>query len=281
MKEAEPFMQDGEVSNFESLDETLQAVELEVLSEITPELALDRQNLVSAFQQMGVARVELGKAIAAYHQHFKAERAWLSVTPVLLKWIDRTSLTTLYNLIGDAERDQSLSGPRRAALKRVGINPTTRRNAGIVEQLAGGRDGENPEDADHAVQVALDASKAHFATPELASTAAVPLRMTVDEFAAEQIARAEDFAKTHPDVSREAIASAVILRLQVWAGISASQPVDIAATPGTDPKEESNHIAQDRIPALKVVSTSGKRKKKAPATAPTLFDFGAEQQERA
>ena len=275
-------MSDGKVSNFESLDAALQAAELEVLPEITPELARDRQSLVSAFQRMGVARVELGKAIAAYHQHFKAERAWLGVTPVLLKWIGRTSLTTLYNLIGDAERDQSLSGPRRAALNRIGINPATRRYGGIVELLAGGRDAEIPEDADHAVQVALEASKTRLAAPDLASPFAVPLRMTVDELAAEQIERAEDFAKVHMEVNRETIAMAVISRFQVWAGITAGQPADISATtPETGPEEEANLLAMDRSPVLKVVSMYGKRKRKSPAPAPTLFDFGAEQQELA
>ena len=110
-------MSDRKVTNCESFSDELRAAELEVLTEITSALERDRQNVVSAFERMGVARAELGKVIAAYHSHFKAERAWLRITPVLLKWMDRTSLTTLYNLIGDGERDQSLSSPRRAAIR--------------------------------------------------------------------------------------------------------------------------------------------------------------------
>ena len=52
-------------------------------------------------------------------------------------------------------------------------NPRTRRNSGIVELLAGGRDDESPEAADQAVQVAVKASKGHFAVPKKASSAAV------------------------------------------------------------------------------------------------------------
>jgi hypothetical protein len=272
-------MPDENVSNFESLDEALQAAELEVLSEITPELERDRQNLVSAFLQIGVARVELGKAIAAYHLHFKADRAWLRVTPVLLKWIGRTSITTLYNLIGDAERDQSLSGPRRAALKRIAINPATRRNTAIVEQLAGGQDDESSEAADQAVQVAVKASKAHLPAPKRTSSAAVPQSYTLDELAAEEIARADDFAKTHPEVNRETIASAVISSLQAWTGISASQTASTA--PQTDRQENSKRRARDRSRAQKVVSMDGKPQRKLPKPEPTLFDLGAEQQELA
>jgi len=169
---------------------------------------------------MGVARAELGKAITAYHLHFKAERAWFKITPVLLKWIDRTSPTTQYNLIGDADRDQSLSGPRRAAMKRFGLNPATRRNSGIVEQLAGGSDDESPEGADQAVQVAVKASKVLVAAPKRTSPAADPQSYTLDELAAEETARAEDFAKIHPEFNRETIASAVISSFQAWASRS-------------------------------------------------------------
>ena len=271
-------MKDGEVPNFGSLDEALQAAELEVLPEITPALVRDRLKLVSAFQHVGIARLELGKAIAAYHAHFKADRTWLRVTPVLLKWIDRTSLTTLYNLIGDAQRDQSLSGPRRAAMMRIGLNPATRRNSGIVKQLAGGRDDETPEAADQAVQVAVKASKAHLAAPTRASSAAGPQSYALDELAAEEIARAEDFAKIHPEVSRETIASAVISRLQVWAGRYASQSTDIGTTPKTAPNEGSNHSVPDKSPAVKVLSTGGKGRKSPPAIQPMLFNLGAEQQ---
>ncbi len=274
-------MSDIKVSNFESFDAELRAAELEVLTEITPELARDHLNVVSAFERMGVARAELGKAIAAYHLHFKAERAWLRITPVLLKWIDRTSLTTLYYLIGDAERDQSLSDPRRAALKRIGLNPATRRNSGIVEQLAGGLDDETPEAADQAVQVAVKASKVLVAAPKRTSPAAVPQSYTLDELAAEETARAEDFAKIHPEFNKETIASAVISSLQAWAGISASQTVDVTTTPKTAQDEGSNHSAPAKSPTLKVFSTYSKGKRKSPMTAPTLFDLGVDHQELA
>lgn len=274
-------MLDRKVSNFESFDAELRAAELDVLTEITPELARDRQNVVSAYQRMGAARAELGKAIAAYHLHFKAGRAWLRITPVLLKWIDRTSLTTLYNLIGDAERDQSLSGPRRAAMLRINLNPATRRNSGIVKQLAGGQEDESPEAAGQAVQAAIKASKAQIAAPKRTSSAAVPQSYTLDGLAAEEVARAEDFAKTHPEVSRKTVASAVISGLQAWAGMPASQTADIATRLTTAQEEGSNHSALDKGPAVEVLSIGGKGRKRPQAVQPMLFDLGSEQQELA
>ena len=266
-------MPDRKVSNFESFADELCAAELEALTEVTSQLVRDRQNMVSTFERAGVARAELGKAIAAYHLHFKAERAWLRITPVLLKWIDRASLTTLYNLIRDGERDRSLSGPRRAAMMRFNLNPATRRNSGIVEHLAGGQDDESPEAADQAVQAAVRASKAQLAAPKRTSSDAVPLRKSLDELAAEQIANAEAFAKTHPDVDRKTIASAVISRLQVWAGVSAGQTTSTA--PQTDRQEESKRRAPNRRRAQKVVSMDGKPQPKSPKPEPTLFDLGA------
>ncbi len=271
-------MEDDKVSNFESLDEALQAAELEVLQKITPELARDRQSLVSAFKQVGIARAELGKAIGAYHAHFKVDRAWMRVTPVLLEWIDRTSVVTLYNLMGDSERDRNLSGPRRAAMMRVNLNPATRRNSGIVEQLAGGHEDESPEAADQAVQAAIKTSKVQVAAPKQASSPAVPLRVTLEELATEEIARAEDFAKTHPEVSREKIATAVISGFQAWAGIPARQTADIATTPTPAQENGSNQSVPGKSPAVKVLSTGGKGRKRPPAIQPMLFNLGAEQQ---
>jgi hypothetical protein len=266
-------MPDRKVPNFESFDAELRAAELKVLTEITPELARDRQNMVSAFQRMGVARAELGKAIAAYHVHFKEGRAWLKITPVLLKWIDRTSPTTLYNLMGDAERDQSLSSPRRAAMIRSNLNPATRRNAGIVGQLAGGRDDESPEVADQAVRAAVKASKTKLAAPKQKNPAAVPQSDTLEKLAAEEIARAEDFAKIHPEVNRERIASAVISSFREWAGISASHAP--ATNSKTTRQVESKRQARDKSKAQKVVSMADTPQRKSPKPEPTLLDFGA------
>lgn len=270
-------MPHGEVPNFGSLDQALQAAERDVLTEITPEVTQDRQSLVGAFQGIGVARLELGKAIATYRRHFKAKGAWMRIAPVLLQWIDRTSLATLYNLIGDAERDQSLSGPRREALERVHINPATRSNARIVETLAGGREDESPEAADKAVGAALEASKAHIAAPKAARSAAVPRSMTLDEFAADQIARAEKFAGTHPEENKESIASAVISRLQAWGGVSTSHAT-VRATQ-THQQGESKHRSRQRSTPKKVVSMDGKPERKSPKPELPLFDFGPDQHE--
>jgi len=270
-------MDDDKVPNFGSLNEALQAAELEALTEITSALVRDRQALVSAFQQIGIARVELGKAIAAYHAHFKANRTWLRITPVLLKWIDRTSLATLYNLIGDGERDQSLSGPRRAAMMRVNLNPATRRNSEMVEQLAGGKEDESAEAADQAVQAAIKASKAQIAAPKRTNSAAVRTPLTIDELVADQIGRVDDFARTHPEADRKTIADAVISRLQVWAGISPIQPAEVAAAPQTELGKKPKHRVRGK--AQKVVSMDGKQKPKSPKPEPMLFDLGAEHLE--
>jgi len=272
-------MPDNSVSNFVSFVAELRAAELEVLTEITSDLERDRQHVVSALERMGVARTELGKAIAAYHLHFKAERAWLRITPVLLKWIDRSSLTTLYNLIGDGERDRSLSDPRRAAMMRADLNPATRRNAGIVEYLAGGQDDETPEAADRAVEAALKASKKQATSPKQAGSADAPQHKTVDGFADEQIAGAEEFAKTHPEFNRKKIATAVISRLQAWAGLSASKTTTAAKR--RERQEESNDRARNVTPSQKVVSMNGEPPRKSPKPQPTLFDLHSEQQELA
>lgn len=160
---------------------------------------------------------------------------------------------------------------------RVHLNPATRRNAGIVEQLAGGRDDESPEAADQAVQAAVKASKPQPLAPKRRISTAVPQTCTLDVLAAEEIARAEEFAKTHPEVNRQTIATAVISSFKAWAGISARQT--LSTVPQADRQEEPNRRARDRSRAQKVVSMDDKSQPKSPKPEPTLFDLDAEHLE--
>jgi hypothetical protein len=132
-------MDDSECKEIEILNRALEAIEREMCGNDIPFAIVNaRANLIEEIKILASGRMNRGLAVIKYHELYIAKGLWVKAATIICRAISGySSLTSLYNLIEDAERALTLSENCLEAFEILGLDPAKHSLAPLVDECAG------------------------------------------------------------------------------------------------------------------------------------------------
>jgi hypothetical protein len=186
-------MKEIEVSGFDNLSNLgrdLKRVEETYIKMVSRELAQARNSVVGALPGFKISRMNFGRLLRAYREHFKADHGWMEASKIIAGALECDE-RTVYRIIEDYERASQLPSITLAAMAEQSIDPAAAKNAGVVEDLL--RMPE-PETREEAVTIVATAHQGHILRKkqQARKVATKPAEMSLEEFAAGIVKQFED-----------------------------------------------------------------------------------------
>lgn len=140
--------------NLSDLSTRLKDVESTYIKDISVGLAQARNSLVGALPAFRSSRMNFGRILRAYKEHYKAARSWTAAMKVIAEAIGCDE-RTVERIIEDYERASSLPALVIDAMEELKINPAAAKNAPVIEKLVQMPLPATREEAAAAVRVAV------------------------------------------------------------------------------------------------------------------------------
>jgi hypothetical protein len=112
----------------------LKRIEGTYIKFVSAELAQARNSVVGSLPGFKCSRMDFGRVLRAYKEHFKAERGWMEAAKVIAGAL-RCDERTVYRIIEDYERASQLPAVTLEAMAEQKIDPAAAKNAEIVGNL--------------------------------------------------------------------------------------------------------------------------------------------------
>jgi hypothetical protein len=93
-----------------------------------------REGLIGALRTYSHSRYDLGRALRAYREYFKVERAWMEAAKVIAAAIDRDE-KTVFRIIEAYEKAAQLPAMTIKVMLDQDIDPAAAKHARVVEKL--------------------------------------------------------------------------------------------------------------------------------------------------
>lgn len=208
-------MKEIEVSGFDNLSNLgrdLKRVEETYIKTGSCKLAQARNSVVGALPGFKISRMNFGRLLRTYKEHFKADHGWTEASKVIAGALECDE-RTIYRIIEDYERASQLPSATLAAMAEQRIDPAAAKNAGVVENLL--RMPE-PETREEAVTIVAAAHQQHILRKkqQARKVATKPAEMSLEEFAAGIVKQFEDryqsFSQNQRDVEVQYILELVV-----------------------------------------------------------------------
>lgn len=140
--------------NLSDFSTRLKEVENTYIRDSSAALAHARNSVVSALPGFKSSRMNFGRILRAYKEHFKAARGWTAAMKVIAEAIGCDE-RTIDRIIEDYERASQLSSITLGAMVEQKIDPAAAKNAPVVEKLVQMPRPATREQAAEAVRIAV------------------------------------------------------------------------------------------------------------------------------
>ncbi len=120
--------------NLSDFPTRLMRVESTYIKEISVDLARARGAVIGALPGFKNSRMQFGRVLRAYKQHFKAVRGWTAAMQVIAEALGCDE-RTVDRMIEDYERASQLPAITLQAMEAQKIDPAAHRNAPVVKNL--------------------------------------------------------------------------------------------------------------------------------------------------
>lgn len=121
--------------NLSDFSSKLKDVENTYIKEISVELAHARNAVVGALPAFRSSRMNIGRILRTYKEHYKAARGWTAAVKVIAEAMGCDE-RTVDRIIEDYERASQLPSITLEVMAEQRIDPAAARNAAVVEKLA-------------------------------------------------------------------------------------------------------------------------------------------------
>ena len=196
-------MKEIEVSGFDNLSNLgrdLKKVENAYIKTASSELAQARNSVVGALPGFKLNRLNFGRLLRAYKEHFKAGHGWVEAAKIIASALD-CSERTVYRIIEDYERASQLPSITLNTMLEQKIDPAAAKNAPMVDNLVRM---PSPATREEAATIVSQVRKDQFARKRAAKKAAAkPAEAGLEAFTEHIVRQFEHHFRSMPPEQRD------------------------------------------------------------------------------
>ena len=196
-------------------------------------LAQARRSVVGLAVKYRQSRLNFGRALRQYKQHFEAQRGWVAAAEIIAEAVD-CSTRTIFRIIRGYEMAEGLSPYLLEALEQRGIDPTAVKNTELVADL---QEMLPPQSLAEANEAVAEKQQKHSARRTEKKTARKPAEESLGQFTVRIASQFETRYRTTPQSRRDSEVRFVLEYVIDELGMKVEEVVnDIRLAPASNPE---------------------------------------------